>query len=72
PQLPATGPIILFPYSGAYEIYGPVLESIPGLLRWIDKNTSHHALTSTWSDIEKRIERVFDPHALFAQRPKDV
>lgn len=72
PQLPATGPIILFPYSGAYEIYGPVLESIPGLLRWIDKNTSHQALTSTWSDIEKRIERVFDPHALFAQRPKDV
>ena len=62
----------LFPYSGAYEIYGTVPGSLPGLLRRVDGETVWSSRATEWQEIEAGIARVFDPRGVFAPMTKDV
>ena len=70
--LPSSARVALFPYSGAYEIFGAVSEPLPGLLRRLDGELVWSYRATEWQDIETGITRVFDPRGVFAPVTKDV
>ncbi len=59
------GPMVLFLYSGSYEIYGTTDHSLPGLMNRVEGAYQWRFRDPDWEDIEARTIELFDPRGLF-------
>lgn len=62
---PNAGPMVLFLYSGSYEIYGTAAHDLPGLRNRVEGTYQWRFRDPDWQDIEARIIELFDPRGLF-------
>ncbi len=65
------GPIVLFPYTGSYEIYGGVEDVLAGLATRVQGAYWWRTKDHDWDDIEAGTMQLFDPRGLFSS-DKDV
>ncbi len=65
------GPVVLFPYTGCYEIYGVVGADVPRVTNRVEGTALWRTKAHEWEDIESRTVRLFDPRGLFSLE-KDV
>lgn len=59
------GPMVLFLYSGSYEIYGTTDHSLPGLMNRVEGAYQWRFRDPNWEDIDARTIELFDPRGLF-------